>query len=237
VRRADNERLADYKEGHDVSQTVALAPREEIANVITHGVGFAASIVAGVVLLASAYQSASVLQLGACAVYAASLSAVYCFSTLSHWYQDDRRQRRFRALDQAAIYLLIVANFTPVAIAFLPVGWWWLLALMWGLALAGCLSKLLFQSRIYGVSLAAYLALGWMPVCSAPALLAVAPVEFFAWAAIGGLCYTVGTLFLHQDDKGPFFHTIWHLFVIAGSACHYVVILVYTLPRTATAGG
>jgi len=107
----------------------------------------------------------------------------------------------------------------------LRAGWWWaLFVTMWGMALAGILCKLFF-TRLHNVSTAAYVLLGWLPIVAIKPILQLMPGTALAWILAGGLFYTLGTLFLMRDDRVPFFHATWHLFVIAGSACHYFAVL------------
>jgi hemolysin III len=134
-------------------------------------------------------------------------------------------------LDQGCIYLLIAGTFTPLALVYLRGGWWWLLmAAMWCVAIVGFASKVLLAHRIEAVSTAAYVCMGWMPVVAAKPMIAIVPAGCLWLMAAGGLCYTVGTLFLTFDRKALYLHAIWHIFVIAGSAAHYFAILLYILP-------
>jgi hemolysin III len=161
-----------------------------------------------------------------CAVYLVSLTAVYAMSSLSHFAKSPGRKRLFRRLDQGTIYLLIAATYTPFSIQYLQNSWWSLvLAAMWVVALFGFVSKVFFSHRVELVSTVPYVVLGWMPLLSAPAILEVMPIYVFWWMVIGGVCYTLGTLFLIYDQRIRHFHAIWHVCVIAGSACHFYGII------------
>jgi hemolysin III len=163
-----------------------------------------------------------------CMIYVASLVGVYAASTLSHSCKTPERKSFFRALDQGFIYLLIVATYTPLSLAYLRSGpWWILLAAMWVVALVGFFSKLFFFHRVDAVSIWLYLALGWLPILSAAALVGVAPAPALWWMLIGGICYTLGTVFLMLDHHVTHFHAVWHLCVIAGSMCHFLAILLF----------
>jgi hemolysin III len=162
-----------------------------------------------------------------CGVYLASLLAVYAMSTLSHSCQTLPRKAFFRRLDQGFIYLLIAATYTPFALAYLRDGVWWvLLGAIWSVALVGFVAKVFFAHRVEAVSVASYLLLGWMPALSVPALLATVPIAALWWMLLGGVCYTLGTLFLIYDARVRHFHAVWHLLVIAGSICHFLGIFV-----------
>ena len=137
-------------------------------------------------------------------------------------------------LDQGCIYLLIAGTFTPLALKYLSGGWWWLLlATMWTIAIVGFCSKVLLAHRVEAVSTAAYVVMGWLPVIAAKPMIAAAPSTCLWMMLAGGLCYTVGTIFLTFDRKALYLHAIWHICVIAGSAVHYFAILQYALPSAA----
>ncbi len=212
------------------SQNCVEIATAEIANFITHGLGLLLSVAASVVLMYAA-RHGDFWQQSACAVYAATMISVYAFSTLSHLIQKRRLQLLFRMLDQGCIYLFIVGTFTPIAATFLREGnWWILLTAMWAIALSGFLSKVVFVHRIEGASVAIPVLLGWMPLLGGRPMLAYVPAQVVWWVLAGGACYTVGTLFLMSDHRHRYLHAVWHLFVIAGSACHFWAILRYTIP-------
>ena len=215
--------------------TVSL-PRieDEIANSITHGIGLALSLVGAAALVTLAVREADTRTIIGCVVYSASLVAVYAASTFSHVFQQPRLRRIFRMLDQGCIYLLIAGTFTPLALKYLSGGWWWLLlAAMWTIAIFGFCSKVFLAHRVEAVSTAAYVVMGWLPVIAARPMIAVTPSACLWMMLAGGLCYTVGTIFLTFDRKALFLHAIWHICVIAGSAVHYFAILQYALPGAA----
>jgi len=167
----------------------------------------------------------------ACSAYAVSLMAVYAASTLSHLVHEPRLRSWYRSVDQGCIFLLIVGTYTPFGVA-IP-GWNWpleLLVLMWGMALAGFVSKVFYAHRVEAVSVFSCVLMGWMPCTTLPAFKGVFPVECLGIMLAGGLAYTIGTLFLVNDRRHWFFHATWHLFVIAGSTLHYLAILWYAVP-------
>jgi hemolysin III len=205
-----------------------LSPAEEMANAITHALGLVLSVVGAVVMAFSVIGHADLWRVIGCSVYLASLMAVYAMSTLSHSVQEPRRREFFRALDQGTIYLLIAATYTPFALVYLRTApWWILLSAVWAVALWGFVTKVVYAHRLDSVSIWPCLLLGWMPTISVPSLVGIVPFAAFWWMLVGGLCYTLGTIFLRYDDRVKHFHAVWHLLVIAGSVCHFVAIFAF----------
>lgn len=199
-------------------------PDDELANLITHGLGFLLSLVAAVYLMDQAAHQAAGLVV-ACGVYSAALMLVYGASTLSHLFYDLQLRRRFRTIDQACIFLLISGSYTPFAMKYLDHGHWrWVLFGMWGLAIAGIVRvfKVGNMSRtdkyLYGL-------LGVLPAITLPVLFRQAPWGVVSGIIAGGICYGLGAPFLRLSSSYRYAHAAWHLFVVAGSACHYVAIL------------
>ena len=207
-----------------------LSPAEERANAITHGLGLVLSVVGAIVMAVVFHGYGDAWRVVGCSVYVASLIAVYAMSTLSHSCSTSRRRAFFRSLDQGCIYFLIAATYTPFSLAYLrTTPWWLLLGAIWAIALWGFLSKVVFAHRVDAVSIWPCIVLGWMPVVSVPALAGIVPAAAFWWMLVGGLCYSLGTIFLRYDYKVRHFHAVWHLCVIAGSACHFLGILVFVV--------
>lgn len=211
------------------TQTISgLSPAEELTNAVTHGVGLVLSVTGAVVMAASVFGQGDAWRSIGCGIYLASLVAVYAMSTLSHGCTSPRLKSLFRALDQGFIYLLIAATYTPFSLAYLRTGPWWLLfGMVWAVALYGCISKVFFAHRVESVSVWPFIVLGWMPAISVPSLVTILPIGAFWWMLVGGLCYTLGTVFLVCDRKVRHFHALWHLLVIAGSTCHFLGILLF----------
>lgn len=203
---------------------------DELVNAVTHGLGFVLAAIGALFMAASVIAQGDAWVVAGCVVYLASLMAVYAMSTLSHSARSIRWKLLFRRLDQGFIYLLIAATYTPFSLAYLRSGLWWLLlGAMWTVAIAGFIAKVFFAHRVHAVSIASYMLLGWMPMIAAPALLQSVPMGALWWMLWGGLCYTVGTLFLVYDGHVRHFHAVWHLCVIAGSACHFLGILMFVV--------
>ena len=203
-----------------------LSPAEELANTITHGFGFVLSLLGATVLVNAVLPQSDRWRIVSCLVYAASLVAVYGMSTLSHSCRTIRWRRFFRSLDQGCIYLLIVGTYTPFSLTYLRAHvFWFLLGAMWLIAIAGFCSKVLFAHRVNSVSIWLYLLLGWMPLAAGYWIVPLVPADALWWVVVGGICYTLGTVFLIFDAHVFHFHAVWHLFVIAGSICHYCGVL------------
>lgn len=215
------------------SETLRDLPNE-IVNSITHGIGLVMSVVGAMALLTFVTGRGDVWHITGCYVFATTLVAVYIASTFSHVIQQPQWKRAFRILDQALIYLLIAGSYTPWALVYFRTGLGWLLfGAMWTIALGGFISKVCFSHRIDGVSIWIYVLLGWLPVLGIGDIFRLIPLAAVIWMLVGGLCYTSGTLFLVLDKKDYHFHAIWHLFVIAGSTCHYLAVLYYVVPSAA----
>ncbi len=204
---------------------------EEVANTITHGLGLLLSVPGAIAMAIWVLREGDAWRVLGCLIYATSLVAVYAMSTLSHCCSAANPKRLFQMLDQAFIYVLIVATYTPFSLAFLRTGFGWIfLAVMWTIAIFGFLSKILLAHRVDAVSIWIYVVLGWMPILAVSSLVGPVPEVGMWWMLIGGLCYTVGTVFLALDNRVRHFHALWHLFVIAGSVCHFVVIFIFVAP-------
>lgn len=216
------------KQGNDAQMMNMVPPpdaKEEFANALTHGLGAAAALVGGAVLIAFAVSSGDVWRLGGAIVFGACLLLLYVASTLYHAIQHPIAKARLKVLDHCAIYLLIAGTYTPFTLIGLrgALGWW-LFAAIWTLALAGVVFKLFFTGRFKLLSTLVYIAMGWL------VLIAIVPVFraldgwTFGWLLAGGACYTLGTFFYHRPAM-RYSHAVWHGFVIAGSVCHYVSVM------------
>ncbi len=201
--------------------------REDIANVVTHGAGLLMAVAGVPALIVLGALRGGAIHTASFAVYGTTLLLVYLSSTLYHAFQEPRMRRIFRILDHAAIYLLIAGTYTPFMLISLNGPWGWtLLALVWVLAALGCTFKILSMKRFARYSTAFYLAMGWLVVIAIEPIIEAVPAAGLGWLMIGGLCYTGGVVFFLWENL-PYNHAIWHLFVIAGSVCHYIAILLY----------
>jgi hemolysin III len=155
---------------------------------------------------------------------------LYFTSTLYHLITGDRLKRFLQLLDHSCIYLLIAGSYTPLTLLVLGGAWGWsLFGIVWGLALGGIIVKASTHGRNdHWISTALYLAMGWLVVIALKPLLSSIAFAGFVMLAAGGLCYTFGVIFFVWE-KMPFNHAVWHLFVMAGSACHVVAVLGYMI--------
>ena len=201
-------------------------PDDELANLVTHGGAFVLTLPASAALMqtASGHNSQSVF--AACGVYCFTLVGLYAASALSHLFHDLAWRRFFRSIDQAFIFLLIAGSFTPIGVTYLSAGWWsLLLGAMWSLSIIG-VGLVIRMRNLTSTARSSYGILGWLPVLALKSLYDMAPRSMLAWFVAGGLFYTVGTIFLRYDRHYRYLHALWHLFVIAGSACHYAAIFI-----------
>jgi hemolysin III len=203
---------------------------EEIANAITHGIGLLLSIAGFVVLLVLAVLRGTAWHIVACSIYGATLICLYAASTLYHAVISPRVKRALRIFDHSAIYLLISGTYTPFLLVSLRGPWGWsLFGVIWGLALAGVLFKFWFVERFAILSTAVYIAMGWLVVIAAKPVITHLSLTAIIWLLAGGLAYTGGVVFF-AAKRIPYSHAIWHLFVLAGSICHYFAILSTVIP-------
>lgn len=203
---------------------------EEIANAITHGIGLLLSIAGFVVLLVLAALRGTAWHIVACSIYGATLICLYTASTLYHAVISPRVKRALRIFDHSAIYLLIAGTYTPFLLVSLRGPWGWsLFGVIWGLALVGVLFKFWFVERFAILSTAVYLAMGWLVVIAAKPVITHLPLTAIIWLLAGGLAYTGGVIFF-AAKRIPYSHAIWHLFVLAGSICHYFAVLSTVIP-------
>ena len=151
--------------------------------------------------------------------------ALYTASTMYHAVVEKRSKELWRVADHICIYLLIAGTYTPFML--ISVGGlcgWTMLALVWGIALTGIAQKIRYAASLDAMSAAPYVALGWLVLLVAKPLVETVPTAGLVWLLAGGLAYTAGVVFYVHDRK-PFFHAIWHLFVLGGSACHFVAVM------------
>jgi hemolysin III len=207
----------------------ALSRGEELANSLTHGLGLLLSIVAFPVLVFAMAGKRDPLMVVAVSVFAASLIALYGASTIYHALPQSETKLFFRKVDHVAIYLLIAGTYTPFALGVLrgPLGWT-LFGVIWALAAVGTVfktSKLGF--RYPRASTIIYVGMGWLAILAVKPFIAAMPINGIVWLFAGGLCYTGGVAF-YVWEKLKYGHAVWHLFVLAGSTCHFIAVLLYS---------
>ena len=217
-----SETLDDAREEH---------PCEEIASALTHGLGATAALAGGAVLITLAALFGDGWQLGASIVFGVALLLLYIASTLYHSIQHPVAKGRLKVFDHCAIYVLIAGTYTPFTLIGLREhGGWWLFAAVWTLAVSGIIFKLFFTGRFKGLSTLIYSGMGWLVMFAIKPVWAALDAWTLGWLFAGGVAYTLGTLF-YLRRSWPYSHSVWHLFVIAGGACHFVAICAQVLPR------
>ncbi len=202
---------------------------EEIANSLIHGLGIGLSVAALTLLVVFAVQQGDGWRIGASIAYGITLVLGYTASTLYHSFPQPRVKHVFKILDHAAIYLLIAGTYTPFTLVTLrDSGGWWLFGLVWALAITGISVEAAWAYRPQWVSVVVYLAMGWLVVLAIRPLLAnLTPAGVWLLVA-GGLAYTVGTAF-YVLKRIPYMHAVWHVFVVAGSVCHFLAVILFVL--------
>ncbi|MCW7554260.1 hemolysin III family protein [Endozoicomonas gorgoniicola] len=203
---------------------------EEIANSVTHGIGAMLSVAGLTLLVTYAAIQGDIWRVVSFSIYGGSMILLFLMSTLYHSFQNEKVKQVFKLLDHCAIYLLIAGTYTPFLLVTLRGTTGWILfAIIWLLAFTGIIFKLAFRHRFKKLSLLTYVAMGWLALFVGQELARSLSAGGMAWLISGGLAYTLGVIF-YVWKKLPYNHAIWHLFVLAGSLCHYTTIFVYVLP-------
>ncbi|MEZ8064128.1 MULTISPECIES: PAQR family membrane homeostasis protein TrhA [Vibrio] len=204
---------------------------EERANAITHGLGVVLGVVGLILLLIRAFDhQADMLTIASMAVYGSSIILLFLASTLYHSITIEKTKRLLKTLDHCAIYLLIAGSYTPFLLVSLrtPLAMG-LMAVIWGIALVGIIMKIAFVYRFKRLSLMTYLAMGWLSLIVVYQLAMNIEMGGLVLLALGGVIYSLGVIF-YVAKRIPYNHAIWHLFVLAGCACHFFAIYLYVTP-------
>jgi len=200
---------------------------EEIANSVSHGIGLAAAAAATPILIIEAARRGGAMGVVGASIFASTVGLLYLTSVLYHALPPNRAKRFFQLLDHGAIFLLIAGTYTPFTLGVLRGAWGWtLLGLVWSLALAGVLLKAFSDVRHPRLSLGLYLGMGWLVIIAVKPLWLLMPTGGLLWMLAGGLAYTAGVGFYAAHNL-RYHHLIWHLFVLAGTACHFIAVLRY----------
>jgi hemolysin III len=203
---------------------------EEIAHALTHGLGLVLSLGGLVILVVAASLRGDARHVVGCAVFGATLVLLYAASTLYHASRSRRAKRVLQRLDHAAIFLLIAGTYTPFTLVSLRGGWGWLIfALVWGLAAMGIALEAAIPHRTRRLSVALYLATGWLVLIAVEPLVHAVHPKGLLLLLLGGAAYTLGVVF-YAWRRLPYHHAVWHVFVMAGSACHFSCVLGYVIP-------
>lgn len=208
-----------------ITMQASYSKKEELWNAITHGAGFVLTFPATWALVLKAQHTGSTVELSSYLIFGFAMMALYLASTLYH--AVPVHKDFFKKLDHSAIFLLIAGTYAPIAL--IAVGGtlgWTILLIELSLAVIGIILKFSFVHRFKKASLIVYIAMGWLIIFAYKPLLAQIGYEGFLWLLAGGLMYTAGTYF-YKNEKLRYNHAIWHLFVLAGSACMYVCVYLY----------
>jgi hemolysin III len=213
-----------------LANTHVYSRREEVANAITHGIGALLSVAALVLLIVFASLYGSAWHVVSFTVYGVTMLILYTCSTLVHSFPEGKVKDLFEIFDHSSIYLFIAGTYTPLLFNVIQgaLGWT-LFGIVWGIAVSGIAFKAFFTKRFLFTSTVFYIAMGWIIVFAWGRLVENLAQGGLLLLIIGGLLYTLGTVF-YVWRSFPYHHAVWHLFVLAGSVCHFFVIIIYVLP-------
>ena len=198
---------------------------EKKLNFITHGIGLVLSVIGLFYLVEKSILYPKSFNLISSLVYGISLILMYSSSTIYHYYIDSKYSRILQKIDHISIYLLIAGSYTPGLLLKLKYSLGFeILIIIWLLAFVGIIHKIFFFNYLKKASLIIYLFMGWLIVIDFNAVLESFSSNSIFFMVLGGLLYTIGTFF-YSLDKLKYNHVIWHLFVLGGSACHYILIM------------
>jgi hemolysin III len=204
--------------------------KEEIAHSVTHGIGALLSVIGLTTLILHASKYGDVWHIVSASIYGSTLIALYTSSTLYHSVTLPDLKRFLRKLDHAAIFLLIAGTYTPFTLVNLRGGWGWtLFGMVWSIAIAGMIMELIVKQRYKRISIGLYLGLGWLVMIAIEPMLANVATGGLLLLLLGGLLYSLGVIFYVWKTL-VYHHAIWHLFVLAGSTCHFFAVFLYVIP-------
>lgn len=230
--KASPERVQNADAVEKGADKPVLSVAEELVNAVTHGFGVLAIAVASPFLLATAVDRGTAAVIGA-SVFLTTAALLYAVSTVYHALRPGWIKRLFQVIDHIAIFLLIAGTYTPFTLGVLRGPWGWsLFGAVWSLAVVGVVAKALgaLQTRTIlqsaGFSLALYLAMGWLAILAIGPVVKYVPPGGIVFLFCGGIAYTLGTAFFWHE-RIPYFHSVWHLFVLAGTSFHFVAVMNY----------
>lgn len=211
----------------DAMQPPPYSFREEVANSISHGLGLLLALVALPVLVLAAIEIGNVRFLVGVSVFGGTMVLLYLASTLYHSITHETAKQIFRVFDHTAIFLLIAGSYTPFSLGVLHGPWGWsMLAIVWTLAIIGIILKIRKRTRHSRISIVLYVIMGWLAVVAIKPMVMLIPVPGILLILAGGLAYTGGLAFFGAQ-RIRYNHFIWHLFVLAGTTCHFFAVLWY----------
>lgn len=204
------------------------SPGEEIANSLSHGLGFVAALASAPILVLTTAQNGRTLNVIGAAIFAVTMVLLYCASTIYHAVPHPRAKALLKKLDHGAIFLLIAGTYTPFTLGALSGPWGWtLLSVVWGLAVVGVTLKAFDRIEHPLASLGLYLLMGWLCLVALEPLLERVPLQGLLLLGAGGFAYMAGVAFFATDSRLRYGHFIWHLFVLTGTGCHFFAVLGY----------
>lgn len=205
--------------------------KEEILNIITHGIGIVLSIIALVLLVYYANKTGTVWHVVSFSIFGSSLILLYSASTIYHASKNPQWREKLNIIDHSAIYVLIAGTYTPFCLVTLngTVGWI-IFGVSWGIALVGIVLKLFYTGRYERASTVAYVLMGWIIIFAVKPLVENLPANGLVWLLMGGIFYTIGAV-LYSFKKLKYNHAIFHVFVLLGSFSHFMAIFFYVLPE------
>lgn len=204
---------------------------EELLNTLTHGLGVLASVAGGTLLIVLSAKYGDAWQIVGSSIFTGSLLLLYSASTSYHAAKNPSLKARLRIFDHASIFILIAGTYTPFMLVGLRGGWGWsLFGVTWGLAILGVVLKLFLTGRFDKTSTVIYLAMGWLAIIAIGPMMEALPSSTLWWIVGGGVAYSAGTIF-YLSKRIPYAHAIWHLFVLAGSALHFMGVFEHMIPR------
>jgi hemolysin III len=207
---------------------------EELANGISHLCGTLLATAGMVIMIRSSVIRGNIWHITSTSIFGATMIILYFSSTMTHILPAGKYKDRFFNLDRIAIYLLIAGTYTPLALVTLsgPLGWV-IFGLEWGFAMVGTLLILLkpgdYDSGVNNYYVVSYAVMGWLVLIAVVPILNTMPVMGWLWILLGGACYSVGILF-YRIARFRYHHLAWHMLVLAGSACHFIMVFYYIIP-------
>ncbi len=205
--------------------------KEEILNVISHGIGAILSIPAFIILMIESYKQGNITHMLIYMVYGISLMILYFSSTLYHAIQNPKWRNPLNVWDHISIYLLIAGSYGPFSLIGMEGSTMGLVifTIVWAFAIVGIIIKIFFFGKYNILSAIAYVIMGWIAVIGIGTMKEMMPIEALYWLFGGGIAYTVGAILFMFDEKIPYNHAIFHLLVLVGSACHFYAVYTYLL--------
>jgi hemolysin III len=201
---------------------------EEFVNALTHGIGALLALLGGFFLLSHTFSLGPGHFIGSI-LFSASLVTTFVASMFYHMTTDPMAKQRYRILDHSSIYVAIAGGYSPILLVSLADQWGLLYCIVvWLMALGGVYYKSKHTGHNEEHSLATYLMMGWIGLLIAHDIIIEIPGDGLLWFLVGGILYTSGVYFYYNDDR-KWYHTIWHLFVLGGSLCHYIAVYFYVM--------